>query len=112
MPVWPSALTVGVPPGLTLVEQASLDRSVDPLRVLARRSAGSYSATRRRLVVVTIGVDAHKSSLAVALVDELGRELAHEQFGNDARGHRALYRWVSPAYPGGAAVRGREHRLG
>jgi transposase len=44
--------------------------------------------------VVTIGIDAHKSSLAVALIDELGRELAHEQFGNDAEGHEALYAWV------------------
>jgi hypothetical protein len=35
--------------------------------------------------VVTIGIDAHKGSLAVALVDELGRELAHEQFGNDRK---------------------------
>lgn len=51
-------------------------------------------------MVVTIGVDAHKSSLAVALVDELGRELAHGQFGNDARGHRALYRWVTRLTPG------------
>jgi hypothetical protein len=33
--------------------------------------------------VVTIGIDAHKGSLAVALIDELARELAHEQFGND-----------------------------
>jgi transposase len=44
--------------------------------------------------VVTIGIDAHKGSLAVALIDELGRELAHEQFGNDPDGHEALYAWV------------------
>jgi transposase len=44
--------------------------------------------------VVTIGIDAHKGSLAVALIDELGRELAHEQFGNDPDGHEALYTWV------------------
>jgi hypothetical protein len=30
--------------------------------------------------VVTIGIDAHKQSLAVCLVDELGRELAARQF--------------------------------
>jgi transposase len=51
--------------------------------------------------VVTIGIDAHKSSLAVALVDELGCELAHEQFGNDAAGHWALHRWVVRLAPGG-----------
>jgi hypothetical protein len=30
--------------------------------------------------MVTIGIDAHKSSLAVALIDELGRELAAREF--------------------------------
>lgn len=50
--------------------------------------------------MVTIGIDAHKSSLAIAAVDELGRELAHEQFGNDAAGHRALRRWVERLAPG------------
>jgi transposase len=52
------------------------------------------------MVVVTIGIDSHKSSLSVALVDELGRELAHEEFGNDAGGHRALYGWVVGLAPG------------
>jgi transposase len=50
--------------------------------------------------VVTIGIDAHKSSLAVSLVDELGRELAHEQFGNDADGHEALHAWMVRLAPG------------
>jgi hypothetical protein len=44
--------------------------------------------------MVTIGIDAHKSSLAVALVDELGRELAAREFGNQPRAYRALYAWV------------------
>ena len=50
--------------------------------------------------MVTIGIDAHKRSLAVALIDELGRELAHEQFGNDADAHEALYAWVLRMAPG------------
>lgn len=50
--------------------------------------------------MVTIGIDAHKRSLAVALVDELGRELAHAQFGNDPDGHRALHVWVERLAPG------------
>jgi transposase len=50
--------------------------------------------------VVTIGIDAHKGSLAVALVDELGRELAHEQFGNEPESHEALYGWVVRLAPG------------
>ncbi len=52
------------------------------------------------MVVVTIGIDAHKSSLAVSVIDELGRELAHEEFGNDADGHDALHAWVVRLAPG------------
>jgi len=50
--------------------------------------------------VVTIGIDSHKSSLAVALVDDVGRELASEQFGNDAGAHEALHAWVRARVPG------------
>jgi len=50
--------------------------------------------------VVTVGIDAHKASLAVALIDELGRELAHEQFANDPDGHRGLHAWVERLAPG------------
>jgi transposase len=44
--------------------------------------------------VVTIGIDAHKRTLAVCLVDELGRELAGREFANEPRGHRALLAWT------------------
>jgi transposase len=44
--------------------------------------------------MVTIGIDAHKSSLAVALIDGLGRELATREFGNEPRAYRALHAWV------------------
>jgi transposase len=50
--------------------------------------------------VVTIGIDAHKSSLAVSLVDELGRELAAREFANEPRSHRALHAWVLGLAPG------------
>jgi transposase len=50
--------------------------------------------------VVTIGIDAHKSSLAVCLVDELGRELAEREFSNEPRAHRTLYAWVARLAPG------------
>jgi hypothetical protein len=43
---------------------------------------------------VTIGVDSHKSSLAAAALDELGRVLGVTEFPNDARGHDALLRWT------------------
>jgi transposase len=42
-----------------------------------------------------VGIDTHKSSLAVCVVDELGRQLAVESFANDPRGHRRLHAWVS-----------------
>jgi transposase len=50
--------------------------------------------------MVTIGIDAHKSSLAVCLVDELGRELAAREFGNHPRAHAALHAWVAERAPG------------
>jgi transposase len=50
--------------------------------------------------VVTIGIDAHKSSLAVALVDELGRELAAREFANEPKAHRALHAWATKRAPG------------
>jgi len=50
--------------------------------------------------VVTIGIDAHKRSLAVCLVDELGRELATREFANEPRAHRALHAWVLRQAPG------------
>jgi transposase len=44
---------------------------------------------------VAIGVDSHKSTLAAAAVDELGRVLDARQFTNDGRGHEALREWVT-----------------
>lgn len=41
--------------------------------------------------MVFVGVDTHKSSLAVCLVDELGRQLGVAEFRNDSAGHRLLY---------------------
>lgn len=49
--------------------------------------------------MVTIGIDAHKSTLAVSLVDELGRELAQREFANEPRAHRALHAWVVKQAP-------------
>jgi transposase len=49
--------------------------------------------------VVTIGIDAHKRSLAVCVVDQLGRELAQREFRNEPRGHRALLAWVARVAP-------------
>jgi transposase len=49
--------------------------------------------------MITIGVDAHKSTLAASAVDELGRELAALTVGNDRAGHRAFSRWASGLGP-------------
>jgi hypothetical protein len=35
---------------------------------------------------VAIGVDSHKSTLAVAVLDELGRVIGTEEFSNDGPG--------------------------
>lgn len=43
---------------------------------------------------VAVGIDTHKSSLAAAAVDGLGRVLDVREFSNDPPGHRALVRWV------------------
>jgi transposase len=50
--------------------------------------------------MVFVGIDTHKSSLAVCLVDELGRQLAVEEFPNDRHGHRRLHGWVKRQAPG------------
>jgi transposase len=66
----------------------------------ARRSARSYCPIGSEVEMVFVGVDTHKSSLAVCLVDELGRQLAVGEFGNDRQGHRRLHGWVRRRGPG------------
>jgi hypothetical protein len=39
---------------------------------------------------VAIGVDSHKSSLAVGVLDEIGRAVGVREFVNDERGHELL----------------------
>jgi transposase len=43
---------------------------------------------------VAIGIDSHKSTLAVAALDELGRVVGVEEFANNASGHQALLLWT------------------
>jgi hypothetical protein len=43
---------------------------------------------------VTIGVDSHKSTLAVAVLDELGKVVGSRESANDDRGHGALLEWI------------------
>ncbi len=45
--------------------------------------------------MVWIGIDAHKRSLAVSAVDELGRELGCGEFANEKGGHERLHRWAA-----------------
>lgn len=44
---------------------------------------------------VTVGIDSHKSSLAVAVLDELGRPLGVREFANNPKEHENLRRWVA-----------------
>ena len=52
------------------------------------------------VVVFVIGVDSHKSSLAVCVVDELGRSLGARTFANSAKGHAAASAWICEAADG------------
>ena len=44
---------------------------------------------------VVVGVDSHKSSLAIAVLDDLGRPIGVREFVNDSRGHDAVVKWVA-----------------
>ena len=41
------------------------------------------------------GIDSHKRTLAVAIVDDAGRQIAVEAFANDPRGHLRLGKWLA-----------------
>ena len=43
---------------------------------------------------VAIGIDSHKSSLAVAVLDELERAVGIREFTNNLQGHESLKRWI------------------
>jgi transposase len=43
---------------------------------------------------VAIGVDSHKASVGVGIVDGVGSDRGAQEFGNDDRGHRALLEWI------------------
>jgi transposase len=46
-------------------------------------------------VVVAIGVDTHKASLAACAIDATGRELSQGSFANSGAGHCAFERWLA-----------------
>jgi hypothetical protein len=43
---------------------------------------------------VTIRIDSHKSSLAAAVLDEMGRAVGVREFRNDERGFETFLQWV------------------
>jgi transposase len=43
---------------------------------------------------VAVGIDSHKSSLAVAVLDDLGRPVGVREFGNNPKEHENLRRWI------------------
>lgn len=43
---------------------------------------------------VSVGVDSHKSSLAVGVLDEIGQMVGVQEFANDRQGHDSLIDWV------------------
>ena len=44
---------------------------------------------------VVAGVDSHKKSFAVAMVDEIGRDVGVRQFPNNPTGHTRILEWLS-----------------
>jgi transposase len=44
---------------------------------------------------VAVGVDSHKSSFAVAVLDEIGRPIGVREFDNDDNGHRLAMDWIA-----------------
>ncbi len=40
------------------------------------------------------GIDSHKRTLAVAIVDDAGRRIQVDTFANDPRGHLRLGKWL------------------
>ena len=48
---------------------------------------------------VAIGIDSHKSSFAVAVVDEVGRPIGVREFTNDDHGHRWAMEWIEVQRP-------------
>jgi transposase len=44
---------------------------------------------------VAVGVDSHKSSFAVAVVDEVGRDVGVRQFLNNPKGHSRAIKWIT-----------------
>ena len=48
---------------------------------------------------VAVGVDSHKSSFAVAVLDEIGRPIGIREFNNDDNGHRLAIEWIEAQHP-------------
>jgi transposase len=48
---------------------------------------------------VAVGVDSHKSSFAVAVLDEIGRPIGVRDFNNDDKGHRCAMDWIAKQHP-------------
>ncbi len=52
------------------------------------------------------GIDSHKDTLAVAVVDEQGRELERNEIENSARGHHLLVGWLGRHHRGRVGIEG------
>jgi transposase len=49
--------------------------------------------------MTAIGVDTHKATLAACAIDDLGRAIGEETFGNDPTGHAAFIVWARSIEP-------------
>jgi hypothetical protein len=79
------------------------------LPVLADRSVSRKEGTRMGRVIV--GVDPHKKSVTIEVVDDQGRVLATVRFGTDNRGYHAMVGYVRRQWRHHCAWRGPGARL-
>jgi len=56
--------------------------------------ANRHSHIKEEAIHVLVGVDCHKDTLAVCIVDNVGAPLAEDEFSNDLEGHRTLLAWA------------------
>jgi transposase len=58
---------------------------------------------------VFAGIDSHKRTLAVAVVDDAGRQIDVDEFANDRKGHTRLATWLANHQPNRVGVEGSGH---
>jgi len=81
-----------------------------PQRMVAQHRADllvdTSSVGEDRRIMVVVGIDSHKDTLAGCAIDEVGRPLDYRSFANTAAGHAQALGWVCRLGAGRVAVEG------